>query len=146
MPLTIDEEKFASQETLDLTKPQGTAHGLPVKQIAHAEYPRCVYKHPNKPFYVVEHRNANHEVAHREIKSAEHRVHVCLSRAEHEHKLADGWVEHPYIQLAPPDPMDDLYAEVIAEDVARKAGSKGKPPQEPAKKGQAAQDADKDGE
>lgn len=123
MATAIDEERFRSQETLDLSKPQGTAQGLPVKQIPHQEYPRVVYKHPNAPFYVEEHRNVNHEVVHREVKSAEHRAHVCHTKAEHEHKLADGWKNEPFIQLAPPDPMDDLYAEVIAEDIARKSGN-----------------------
>lgn len=124
MPNTIDEERFGSQETLDLSKPQGTAQGLPVKQIPHQEYPRVVYKHPNAPFYVEEHRNANHEVVHREVKSAEHRTHVCQSKAEHGRKLDEGWKNEPYIQLAPPDPMDDLYGEVIADDIARKGGRK----------------------
>lgn len=126
MPQAIDDEKFATQETLDMTKPQGTAHGLPVKHIPHMEFPRCVYKHPNAPFFVEEHRNVNHEVVHREVKSAEHRVHVCANKAEHDQKLAEGWKNEPYIQLAPPDPMDTLYAEVIAEDIARKSG-KSKP-------------------
>lgn len=124
MPTTIDEEKFAKQETLDMTKPQGTAHGLPVIQIPHQEYPRCVYKHPREPFYVEEHRNVNHEVVHREVKSAAHRVHICNTKAEHEQKLAEGWQNEPYLQQAPPDPMDALYGEVIADDIARKGGRK----------------------
>jgi hypothetical protein len=122
MPAEIDEEKFASQETLDLSRPQGTPQGLPVRQIPHQEYPRVVYKHPNAPFYVEEHRNVNHEVVQREVKSAEHRTHVVGTKTEHEQKLADGWRNEPYIQLAPPDPMDDLYGEVIAEDIAKKSG------------------------
>lgn len=130
MPTAIDEGKFASQETLDLSKPQGTAQGLPVKQIPHQEYPRAIYRHPNAPFYVEEHRNVNHEVVHREVKSSEHRVHVCHSKSEHELKLKEGWKNEPFIQLAPPDPMDDLYAEVIAEDIARKGGRKKQGPEE----------------
>lgn len=128
-PTAIDEERFGKQETLDLSKPQGTAQGLPVKQIPHQEYPRVVYKHPNAPFYVEEHRNVNHEVVHREVKSSEHRVHVCHSRAEHERKLEEGWQNEPFIQLAPPDPMDDLYAEVIAEDISRRSGKQPADPQ-----------------
>lgn len=124
MPLTIDDEKFDKQETLDMSKPQGTAQGLPVKQIGHEEYPRCVYKHPNAPFYVEDHRNVNHEVVHREVKAAEHRVHVCHTKGEHEQKLTEGWKNEPYIPQAPPDPMDDLYAEVIAEDLQRKGVQK----------------------
>ena len=126
MPLAIDEEKFASQETLDLSKPQGTPQGIPVKQIAHAEYPRCVYKHPNAPFFVEEHRNVNHEVVHREVKAAEHRVHVCRTKAEHETMLARGWTNEPYLQQAPPDPTDELYAEMLASDGARRGGRGGK--------------------
>lgn len=126
MPQAIDEDRFSAQDTLDMTKPQGTAHGLPVKQIPHQEYPRAVYKHPNAPFYVEEHRNVNHEVVHREVKASEHRVHICQNRSEHVQKLAEGYKNTPYIQLAPPDPMDDLYAEVVAEDAARRSGSRGK--------------------
>ncbi len=124
MPLTVDEEKFAKQETLDMTKPQGTSQGLPVKQIPHQEYPRCVYKHPNSPFFVEEHRNVNHEVVHREVKASEHRVHICKTETEHKQKLAEGWKNEPFLQQAPPDPMDALYGEVIAEDIARKSGKK----------------------
>ncbi|MFC5861089.1 hypothetical protein ACFPT7_02160 [Acidicapsa dinghuensis] len=121
-PTAIDDEKLGGMKVLDLSKPQGYAQGLPVKQIPHQEYPRVIYKHPNAPFYVEEHRNVNHEVVHREVKSADHRTHVCKSKSEHEQKLAEGWKNEPYIQLAPPDPMDDLYAEVIAADIARKSG------------------------
>jgi hypothetical protein len=121
-PTAIDEAKFATQETLDMSKPQGTPQGLPVKQIPIAEYPRAIYKHPISPFYVEEHRNVNHEVVHREVKSAEHRVHVVKNEEEHKQKLAEGWRNEPFLQQAPPDPMDDLYAEVIADDVARKSG------------------------
>lgn len=112
MPSTIDEEKFASQETLDLSKPQGTTHGLPVKQIPHQEYPRCVYKHPVEPFREVVHRNTQHEVVHRELVATEHLVHVCNSAAEHKKKLSEGWVEKPYIPQAAPDPTEQLYTKV----------------------------------
>ena len=122
MPTTIDEEKFASQETLDLSKPQGTAQGLPVKQIVHQEYPRCIYKHPNSPFRVQEHRNVNHEIVHREILATEHRVHVVHSKAEHQQKLTEGWRNEPYIPQAPPDPSEDLYNEVLTEAAAKGKG------------------------
>ena len=82
MPTTIDEERFSSQETLDLSKPQGTAQGLPVKQIAHQEYPRCVYRHPVEPYREVLHRNVNHEVVERELVATEHLVHVCQHKDE----------------------------------------------------------------
>ena len=114
MPQTIDEEKFASQETLDLSKPQGTAQGLPVKQIPHREYPKCVYKHPVEPYKEVLHRNVNHEVVHRELVATEHLVHVCANADEHKKKLKEGWVATPYIPVAPPDPSEQLYTKAKA--------------------------------
>jgi hypothetical protein len=109
MPTTIDEEKFASQETLDMSKPQGTAQGLPVKQIPHQEYPRCVYKHPVEPYCEVLHRNTRHEVVDRELVATEHLVHVCQHEQEFKKKLSEGWVAEPYIPVAPPDPTEALY-------------------------------------
>jgi predicted DNA-binding transcriptional regulator len=123
MPTTIDEEKFVSQETLDLSKPQGTAQGLPVKQIAHQEYPRCVYKHPVEPYREVLHRNTQHEVVERELVATEHLVHVCQDEQEHKKKLSEGWVEEPYIQQAPPDPTEHLYSKVT-EEVEKRLGKK----------------------
>ena len=118
MPQTIDEEKFADQETLDMSKPQGTAQGIPVKQIAHAEYPRCVYKHPVKPYREVLHRNVRHEVVDRELVPTEHLVHICQNDAEFKAKVKDGWRKEPYIMQAPPDPaMDDYNPEAKAETV-----------------------------
>ena len=109
MPLTIDEEKFEKQDTMDLSKPQGTPHGIPVKQIPHLEYPRCVYRHPREPFRVVEHRNADHVVVHKETVATEHQVHVCQNAEEHKTKLSQGWVNEPYIPQAPPDATEELY-------------------------------------
>jgi hypothetical protein len=109
MPLAIDEERFATQETLDLTRPQGTPQGLPVKQIPHLEFPRCVYKHPTQPFREVLHRNVNHEVVEREIVATEHLVHVCKDKEEFDARLKAGWVREPYIPQAPPDPTAHLY-------------------------------------
>jgi|SRR5215469_14276284 len=110
MPLAIDEEKFAKQQTLDMSKPQGTPQGLPVKHIPHAEYPRCVYRHPNEPFHEVLHRNANHEVVHRELVPSEHLVHMCQNKAEFEAKRREGWRVDPYIAQAPPNPTEHLYS------------------------------------
>ena len=109
MPQTIDEEKFAAQETLDMTKPQGSAQGLPVKQIAHAEYPRCAYKHPVAASREILHRNAQHEVVHRELIATEHLVHICQNDTEFRKKLKEGWRAEPYIMQAPPDPTMDVY-------------------------------------
>ncbi len=109
MPTTIDEEKFAGQETLDLSKPQGTAQGLPVKQIPHQEYPKCAYKHPVEPYREVLHRNTQHEVVERELVATEHLVHICHTEQEFKKKLSEGWVAKPYIPQAPPDPTESLY-------------------------------------
>jgi hypothetical protein len=109
MPLVIDEEKLAKMTVLDLSKPQGFAGGLPVKGIPHYEYPRCVYRHPVEPYREVVHRNANHEVVHRELVATEHQVHVCQNEQEFKKKLKEGWVADPYIAQAPPDPTEHLY-------------------------------------
>lgn len=110
MPQAIDEERFTSQETLDLSRPQGTPQGLPVKNIPHQEYPRCVYRHPVEPYREVVHRNVNHEIVHRELVPTEHLVHVCANAEEHKKKLSEGWVDKPYIPQAPPDPLEALYS------------------------------------
>ncbi len=109
MPLTIDEEKLSKMQTLDMSLPQGSPHGIPVKAIPHLEYPRCVYKHPVETFREVIHRNVNHEVVHRELVPTEHRVHVCHSKAEYDKKISEGWTDKPYIPQAPPDETDALY-------------------------------------
>ena len=117
MPQTIDEEKFAHQETLDMTKQQGSPQGLPVKQIPHAEYPRCAYKHPSAPYREVLHRNAQHEVVHRERVATEHLVHVCPNDTEYKKKLKEGWRAQPYIMQTPPDSEMEVYQEVKAPGV-----------------------------
>jgi hypothetical protein len=107
MPLAIDEEKFATQTTLDLSKPQGTPQGLPVKQIPHYEFPKIVYLHPRKAYRVVEHRNADHVVVHRENVATEHRAHVCQDQAEFERMERQGYQTEPYIPVAPPSAEDE---------------------------------------
>lgn len=109
MPFTIDEDRFDKQETLDMSKPQGTTHGLPVKHIPYLEYPKAIYQHPVEPFFEVLHRNVNHEVVHRELVPSEHRVHICADEREFKAKLKEGWVVEPYIPQAAPDPMEHLY-------------------------------------
>jgi hypothetical protein len=121
-PLAIDDEKFAKQETLDMSKPQGTPHGLPVKQIAHLEYPRAVYKHPLEPFQRIEHRNAQREVVQVEVVPTEHLVHVCQDETEFDTRLKQGWVTKPYIPKAPEDPATDLYRSKGAKEQAPAKG------------------------
>lgn len=111
MPFAIDEEKFSKQETLDLSKPQGTTHGIPVKAIPHQEYPRAVYKHPTQDYRTIEHRNAQHEVVHTEIVPTEHKVHICADKKEMDAKLKEGWVKEPYIPAGPIDETAHLYEE-----------------------------------
>lgn len=110
MPFAIDEERLSQQTTLDMSKPQGTVNGLPVRQIPHHEYPRCVYRHPVEPYREVLHRNVNREVVERELVATEHLTHVCQNAQEFKRKLSEGWVEEPYIPQAPPDLTEQLYA------------------------------------
>jgi hypothetical protein len=119
MPQTIDEEKLATMQVLDLSKPQGYAQGLPVKQIPIVEYPRCIYKHPAEPYREMLHRNVNHEVVHRELVATEHKVHIVENKDEHKKKLAEGWTDEPYIPQAAPDPDEHLYSKVTDEVVKR---------------------------
>ena len=116
MPTAVDEERFNKQETLDLSKPQGTPQGLPVKQIPHMEFPKCVYKHPVKPYREVLHRNVNHEVVERELVATEHLVHVCQNEQEFKKKLSEGWTVEPYIPQTPPDPNEQLYRKSGGKD------------------------------
>lgn len=115
MPYTIDEERFSKQETLDLSKPQNTPHGLPVKQIPTFEFPRVLYKHPNEPYRKVLHRNAQHEIVEEEIVATEHLTCTVTNAEEQKQKLAAGWVKEPYIMQTPPDPTEALYEKVKAK-------------------------------
>lgn len=109
MPFAIDEERFEKQETLDLSKPQGMAGALPVKQIPHQEYPRVIYLHPVEPYRELVHRNVNHEIVHRELVATEHRTHVVQNEDELKKMLKQGWQKTPYIPVAAPDSDDHLY-------------------------------------
>lgn len=111
MPFAIDEEKFSKQETLDLSKPQGTPQGLPVKQIGHLEFPRAVYKHPVEPYRRIEHRNVQHEIVQVETVPTEHLVHICADKKEFDAKIKQGWMKEPYIPAPPIDQTAHLYEE-----------------------------------
>lgn len=110
MPFTIDEEKFKKQNSFDVSAPQNSPTGIPVRQIPVIEFPRVVYKHPAEPFRTVQHRNAKHEVVHEEHLPAEHLTKAVNDSKELAAALKDGWVKEPYIPQAPPDPNDHLYA------------------------------------
>ena len=75
MPFTVHEEAMRKQMYVNVMRPQETVaadlpkefsgtlnQGLPVKEIPHMEYPKCIYMHPNKPTKVIEHRSADHEL------------------------------------------------------------------------------------
>lgn len=139
-PFAIDNDKMhaGSPErllSLDPAKP-------PVKSIPHMEFPRVVYKHPNEPFLVIEHRNSKHELVEEEIIPAEHLSKVLMCR-EHEiemeqgakqspprdvliancrkceaaleEALAEGWVLKPYVPEAVPDKRAALYETKLKE-------------------------------
>lgn len=127
MPHTIDVEASKKQMFLNVMRQQETvprqpdgslregwagtiSGGLPVKQIPHLEFPKCVYLHPNEPFQEVEHRNDRFEVVSTDLVATEHLVKHVNNKTELEKALADGWVTEPYIQQAPPTKKDDLYS------------------------------------
>jgi hypothetical protein len=138
MPFTVHEEAFRKQTEINITRPQEVVpdvlpenfmntlnRGLSVKSIPHCEFPCVVYLHPNEPFRIIEHRNADMELVHTERVPTEHlsRQVACekhlqklepgpceACNAELEKALADGWVKQPYIPEAPPDPLAKLYA------------------------------------
>ena len=109
MPLAIDEEALKKRETLDVSAPQGTAHGLPVKSIPHYEFPRVVYLHPSEPFMKIEHRNDRREIVQVETVATEHEAKTVGDADELEAALAEGYVLVPYLQKAPPDPRAKIY-------------------------------------
>ncbi len=57
-------------------------HKPPVKSIPTLEFPRVVYKHPNKAFKIIEHRNTRHELVDEEYVATEHmtKVIACSER------------------------------------------------------------------
>jgi hypothetical protein len=85
------------------------SQGIPVRQIPHLEFPRTVYKHPNRPTKTIEHRNDKFEVVGTEVVPTEHLTKSVGSAEELEESLADGWVKEPYIPKAPPNPDEKLY-------------------------------------
>ena len=137
MGFTIDEAAVKKQFTYDLSKPQEQApavlpenwvgtvsRGLPVKQIPHYDFPRCVYLHPIRPTITVLHRNAAHELVEEERIPTEHQSRIvgceaarkigCTKECQAcnellEAALADGWVTTPYIPEAPAKADADLY-------------------------------------
>lgn len=106
---TIDNERMMTQTTLDMSKPANSPQGLPVTQIALAEFPRVVYKHPAQPWKKVEHRNAQREVVQVETVATEALACTVRNKDEMAQKLKEGWVTEPYVQRAPPDPDAALY-------------------------------------
>lgn len=109
-PFAIDEDRFKTQTSLDMSRPPNTPQGLPLKQIPVLDFPRVLYKHPVKPFRKVQHRNTKHEVVEEEFVAAEHLTCAVNNKDEMEAKLKEGWVKHPYIQQPLPDPDASLYA------------------------------------
>lgn len=108
-PRTIDQEGLRKRMTLDISQPDGSGTGIPVKQIPHAEFPRVLYKHPREPFKKIEHRNTQHEVVEVEVVPAEHLTKLVGNQDDLDRAVEDGWTTEPYIQLAPPDPNAALY-------------------------------------
>lgn len=100
MPFQIDEEKFRDPQrtTFDISAPQGSPTGIPVKQIPILEFPRCMYMHPKEPLKTIEHRNARHEIVDIETVLAEAESRVVKDEAEMQAALKQGWRKEPYIQ------------------------------------------------
>lgn len=122
MPFTVHEEAMRKQMYVNVMRPQETVaadlpkefsgtlnQGLPVKEIPHMEYPKCIYMHPNKPTKVIEHRSADHELLGTETVQTEHLTKLVNSPEELTQALKDGWVKHPYIASPLPKPDADLY-------------------------------------
>lgn len=110
MPQTIDIEKFKTQMTFDVSAPQGSPTGIPVKQIPYMEYPRVVYKHPLEPFRTILHRNTKQEVVREEIVATEHIALKVEDEAGLKKAMKEGYELKPYVPQAPPDPDAHLYS------------------------------------
>jgi hypothetical protein len=135
-PFAIHEEAMKKQHSMNIMRPQeqvpvdlpqnfgGTmSQGIPVKQIAHADFPRIVYMHPNEPTKVVEHRNDRFEVVGTEVVQTEHltkkvacAAHLDSGVAKCEacekalkEAIAEGWVKEPYIPKPLPKADAGLY-------------------------------------
>jgi len=109
MPRTIDDEALSKRMTLDVSAPDGSITGLPMKSIPHMEFPRVIYRHPKEPYRKIEYRNAQHEVVDVETVPADHQTKLVADDKELKAALKDGWVLKPYIPVPPPDPNAALY-------------------------------------
>jgi hypothetical protein len=122
MAFAIHEAAMKKQHTINVMRPQEHAPnplpenwgstmggGLPVMQIPHLEFPRCIYLHPNEPTRVIVHRNDKFEVVGEEIVPTEHLTKVINTPEELQVAMAEGWVKEPYIPKAAPNPEDKLY-------------------------------------
>lgn len=78
MPFQIDEEKMGGLKMMDIANP-------PVKQIPHAEFPKCVYLHPKD-------------------KTREHKVKIVQDASELEAAKKQGYRVKPHVPEAPPAP------------------------------------------
>jgi hypothetical protein len=110
MPWSVDEEAIRPPKPGEEPRIfQLDLHHPPMREIPHQEFPRVVYKYPNRPFTTIVHRNAKHEVVDEEQVPTEHLSRAVKDQAELEQALKEGWLLKPYIPPAPPKPEVDLY-------------------------------------
>ena len=110
MPHTIDIDKMQKQVTFDVSAQQGTATGIPVKQIPFLEFPKVVYKHPKQAFRTIFHRNDKQEVVREEVVANEHLTKLVQDKKELKAALDEGWNEKPYIPEPVKEAVDEIYA------------------------------------
>ncbi len=109
MPFAIDEKRFREQTTFDVSAAPNSPTGIPMKQIPHMDFPRCMYKHPLEPFRTIIHRNAQHEIVDQEVVANEHKVMLVKDEAEMKSAMAEGWKKEAYIPADVKTQEDDIY-------------------------------------
>jgi hypothetical protein len=109
MPFTVDHEKMKGMATFDVSAPQGSPYGIPVKQIQHMDFPRVMYKHPVEPFLKTVHRNAAFEVVGVETTPAEALTMLVADEKEMKRAEKQGWVKEGYVPPPLPDPNAHVY-------------------------------------
>ena len=115
MPFAIDDEAIKAKQSLDINSP-------PLKSIPFQEYPRLVYKHPKRPFRQVERKDAAGNTVEVTYVPSEHKYRSVANEAEFKQALAEGWRTDPYVPKGGvPDPLDELYDDILQEKKGRKA-------------------------
>ena len=114
MPKAIDDLTLSGKQPdghpiikMDLSNP-------PTVNIAHAEFPRMVYRWPKKPFSVARRRNELQEIE-KFCVANEAESKIVQNKEELEAALKAGWKKEHYVAPAPPE----FFEEEVEEKAAK---------------------------